>query len=60
MNILNYHFDMVDSYIYYYATTGSNAYLYRLNVADRSPENVPQVVGRFNDADAPKTEEENK
>lgn len=59
-NILNYHFDMVDSYIYYYATTGSNAYLYRLNVADRSPENVPQVVGRFNDADAPKTEEENK
>ena len=56
-NILNYHFDMVDSYICYYATTGSNAYLYRVNVADRSPENVPQVVGRFNDADAPKTEE---
>lgn len=57
-NILNYHFDMVDSYIYFYATTGSNAYLYRVNVADRSPENVPQIVGRYNDADAPATEEE--
>lgn len=55
-SILNYHFDILDNYLYYYATTGSNAYLYRVNIAIRSDENVPQVVGRYNDGDAPSEE----
>lgn len=56
-NMLTYHFDVLDNYLYYYATSGDNQYLYRVNIADRAEENVPQLVGKYNEGDAPTTEE---
>ena len=57
-SICNYHFDIVGNYIYYYATTGSNDYLYRINFAEHAPETKPQLIGTYTAEDAPKTEDE--
>lgn len=56
--ICNYAFDIVGNYIYYFATTGSNDYLYRANIATTSEGKTSQLVGNYLEADIPTDEEE--
>lgn len=56
--ICNYSFDIVGNYIYYFATTGSNDYLYRVNIATSSEDKKPQLVGEYLEEDIPEAEEE--
>ena len=56
--VLNYAFDIDESYIYYYATKGENDYLFRVKFADTTPEKTSHLVGTYLEADEIKPEEE--
>ena len=58
--ICNYHFDIQDGYLYYFATCGSHDYLFRVNVADNSIEKKSELIGEYETADIPSEDKDNK
>ena len=55
--ICNYQFDIDGNYLYYFATVGSNDYLFRVAIADASPEKKSELIGFYEESDIPSAEE---
>jgi len=56
--LLNYAFDIDETYIYYYATKGENNYLFRVKFAGTMPEKTSELVGVYLEIDEDVVEEE--
>lgn len=58
--ICSYAFDILGDYLYYYTTVNTNDYLFRVSISGVLEDKKSELVGVYESADVPETEEESE